>query len=162
MYRDCPANTGNPAFGDPAFLNSLAGPNAIQLLLELGQLGNSQSEDCLTLNVWSKPQTGEKAKGTFQYHRSYLSLTIVQRFWFGCMEEASPLAPLIMLATMGNTLPTVKMLLSCPSSKKHLPSQNSRSTSNYAVSTATASTFLVSQASRIPASHRTLVCLIND
>jgi cholinesterase len=66
MLRDCPANTGNPAFANPAFLNSLSGPNAIQLLLELGQLGNTQSEDCLTLNVWTKPQTGEKAKGGLQ------------------------------------------------------------------------------------------------
>lgn len=26
------------------------------------QLGHQTSEDCLTLNVWTKPQTGEKAK----------------------------------------------------------------------------------------------------
>ena len=26
------------------------------------QYGNNQSEDCLTLNIWTKPQVGEKAK----------------------------------------------------------------------------------------------------
>jgi carboxylesterase type B len=28
----------------------------------LGQAGDTFSEDCLTINVWTKPQTGEKAK----------------------------------------------------------------------------------------------------
>jgi carboxylesterase type B len=28
----------------------------------LGQAGDTFSEDCLTLNVWTKPQTGEKKK----------------------------------------------------------------------------------------------------
>jgi cholinesterase len=28
----------------------------------LGQAGDTFSEDCLTLNVWTKPQIGEKAK----------------------------------------------------------------------------------------------------
>lgn len=26
------------------------------------QLGHKPSEDCLTLNIWTKPQVGEKAK----------------------------------------------------------------------------------------------------
>lgn len=34
----------------------------IVLLTELMQLGHQTSEDCLTLNVWTKPQTGEKTK----------------------------------------------------------------------------------------------------
>ena len=63
-YSDCPANTGGAALSNPAFLATLAGPSAIQLLAELGQAVNNQSEDCLTLNVWTKPQTGETAKGT--------------------------------------------------------------------------------------------------
>ncbi|KAF2401250.1 alpha/beta-hydrolase [Trichodelitschia bisporula] len=42
-------------------LNSLT-PPALQLLASWGQAGNAFSEDCLTLNVWTKPQTGEKAK----------------------------------------------------------------------------------------------------
>jgi carboxylesterase type B len=33
------------------------------LLAELGQIGNAQSEDCLTVNIWTKPQTGERNKG---------------------------------------------------------------------------------------------------
>jgi cholinesterase len=29
---------------------------------ELGQVGDRFSEDCLTLNIWTKPQTGEAGK----------------------------------------------------------------------------------------------------
>jgi carboxylesterase type B len=28
----------------------------------LGQVGSVQDEDCLTLNIWTKPQAGDKAK----------------------------------------------------------------------------------------------------
>ncbi|KAF1985683.1 alpha/beta-hydrolase [Aulographum hederae CBS 113979] len=37
-------------------------PVANNLLRELGQVGDRFGEDCLTVNVWSKPQSGEKAK----------------------------------------------------------------------------------------------------
>lgn len=43
-------------------MSLLAGSNSIQLLEELGQVGNQQSEDCLFLNIWTKPQTGETSK----------------------------------------------------------------------------------------------------
>jgi cholinesterase len=29
---------------------------------EMMQVGRPMSDDCLTLNIWTKPQTGEKAK----------------------------------------------------------------------------------------------------
>jgi carboxylesterase type B len=32
------------------------------LLTEISQVNEHFSEDCLTLNVWTKPQTGEKRK----------------------------------------------------------------------------------------------------
>jgi cholinesterase len=41
----------------------LAGTQSLELLAELGQVGNAKSEDCLTLNIWTKPQTGDNAKG---------------------------------------------------------------------------------------------------
>ena len=34
----------------------------MQVLAGLDEVGASFSEDCLTLNIWSKPQTGEKYK----------------------------------------------------------------------------------------------------
>ncbi|KAK3080918.1 hypothetical protein LTS18_011964 [Coniosporium uncinatum] len=45
--------------GDGSFL---AGPSAVRLLDQLTQVGNTFDEDCLTLNIWTKPQTGERAK----------------------------------------------------------------------------------------------------
>jgi hypothetical protein len=38
------------------------GTAAAGLLSILGQAGEAFSEDCLTVNVWTKPQTGEKKK----------------------------------------------------------------------------------------------------
>jgi cholinesterase len=32
------------------------------ILREMMQVGRPMSDDCLTLNIWTKPQTGEKAK----------------------------------------------------------------------------------------------------
>ena len=34
----------------------------MQVLASLDEQGNSFAEDCLTLNIWTKPQTGEKDK----------------------------------------------------------------------------------------------------
>ncbi|KAK0120271.1 hypothetical protein ONS95_011676 [Cadophora gregata] len=34
----------------------------LQILASLGQIGDRFSEDCLTLNIWTKPQTGESKK----------------------------------------------------------------------------------------------------
>ena len=34
----------------------------LQILASLGQIGDNFSEDCLTLNVWTKPQVGESKK----------------------------------------------------------------------------------------------------
>jgi cholinesterase len=57
-YSDCAAT-----FQDPALAIGLeANPSGMVLLTELMQLGHSVSEDCLTLNVWTKPQSGAKSK----------------------------------------------------------------------------------------------------
>ncbi|KAF1810959.1 alpha/beta-hydrolase [Eremomyces bilateralis CBS 781.70] len=55
---DCPAAIA-PTTG-PAFQN--LPPFAEKLANILGQKGDVFDEDCLTLNIWTKPQTGEKAK----------------------------------------------------------------------------------------------------
>jgi cholinesterase len=39
-----------------------ANPGGIIFLTELMQLGRPVSEDCLTINIWTKPQSGDKAK----------------------------------------------------------------------------------------------------
>jgi cholinesterase len=55
---DCAAS-----FQDPTLAVGMdANPSGIMLLTHLMQLGNSISEDCLTINVWTKPQVGEKKK----------------------------------------------------------------------------------------------------
>lgn len=59
MFRDCAARFQSP---DLAVGLSDANVPGIILLTELMQLGHQTSEDCLTLNVWTKPQTGEKTK----------------------------------------------------------------------------------------------------
>jgi carboxylesterase type B len=51
---DCPALYNKPKNSS----NPLA--NAVQATLS--QTGHAQSEDCLTINVWTKPQSGEKSK----------------------------------------------------------------------------------------------------
>jgi cholinesterase len=58
VCSDCPSNTIPVSSVD---LNSF--PKAAQnIFLAFDQVGNPQSEDCLTLNVWTKPQSGEKKK----------------------------------------------------------------------------------------------------
>jgi cholinesterase len=59
ISRDCAAKFQNP---DLAIGLSDANVPGVILLTELMQLGHNPSEDCLTLNVWSKPQIGEKSK----------------------------------------------------------------------------------------------------
>ena len=60
-FSDCAANLGPVSFSEASGLGPL-GPDAEKLLDEISQAGDTVSEDCLTLNVWTKPQTGEKAK----------------------------------------------------------------------------------------------------
>ena len=55
---DCPANTQ----GGSSVPSGLAGSSAIRQLAALSQIGDKFSEDCLTLNIWTKPQSGETAK----------------------------------------------------------------------------------------------------
>jgi cholinesterase len=54
---DCAANVGAPA-GSKISYGSVA--DTVKGIL--GQAGDEFSEDCLTLNVWTKPQSGEKKK----------------------------------------------------------------------------------------------------
>ena len=47
----------------PSSANLLgSAPNSVRLLAEINQARNQQSEDCLKLNIWTKPQTGHKRK----------------------------------------------------------------------------------------------------
>lgn len=54
---DCPANTA-PMVANASAINSAKGI----VFASLSQYGDEFSEDCLTLNVWTKPQSGEKKK----------------------------------------------------------------------------------------------------
>jgi cholinesterase len=56
---DCAAT-----FQDPSLAAGLsdANPSGILFLTEMMQLGHEPSEDCLTINIWTKPQVGEKKK----------------------------------------------------------------------------------------------------
>ena len=60
VYRSCPANVQSANTSTEGL--NLAGPNSFRVLAGVGQVGDTFSEDCLTLNIWTKPQTGEKAK----------------------------------------------------------------------------------------------------
>ncbi|KAI9781661.1 MAG: hypothetical protein M1839_005878 [Geoglossum umbratile] len=61
---DCPSNTIPLSSVD---LNSF--PEAARnIFLAFDQVGNNQSEDCLTLNVWAKPQRGDKKAVVFWVH----------------------------------------------------------------------------------------------
>ena len=55
MNSDCPANA-RPA---DSHQNTAVAATLFGLI---GQEGHVFSEDCLTLNIWSKPQKGEKKK----------------------------------------------------------------------------------------------------
>jgi cholinesterase len=55
---DCPTNTGSAG----ELLTAMGNRNATTIFAPLLQLGHEFSEDCLTINVWTKPQTGEKVK----------------------------------------------------------------------------------------------------
>lgn len=50
-------DTGNP----DAFANITVTPVALDLLNAMNNMSH-QSEDCLTVNVWTKPQAGEAKK----------------------------------------------------------------------------------------------------
>lgn len=54
--------TGNKTIDPGRYANITITPVAVQLLLEMNQWATNQSEDCLTLNVWTRPQTGEGNK----------------------------------------------------------------------------------------------------
>jgi cholinesterase len=60
----CPAKTGitaNSTANTPPDLGIT--PQGAELIVSLlGQVNDHFSEDCLTLNVWTKPQTGEVKK----------------------------------------------------------------------------------------------------
>ncbi|KAF2230290.1 alpha/beta-hydrolase [Viridothelium virens] len=58
---DCAANLEAISTSEASSLG-LAGTNSDLVLAELIQSGDITSEDCLTLNIWTKPQSGEKAK----------------------------------------------------------------------------------------------------
>jgi cholinesterase len=54
---DCPANTAS-IVGNASAVATVKGV----VFASLSQYGDEFSEDCLTLNVWTKPQSGEKKK----------------------------------------------------------------------------------------------------
>lgn len=53
---DCPSNH------IPTEEAYIGGPAGQRILTASAQTGRPYSEDCLSLNVWTKPQTGEKSK----------------------------------------------------------------------------------------------------
>jgi hypothetical protein len=57
--RSCPSYQPDFSTGSGV---TLSGPGGAGFLAQLSQIGFHYSEDCLKLNIWSRPQTGEKAK----------------------------------------------------------------------------------------------------
>lgn len=59
--RACPANVAGSTkhVGGTRLIATL---DPMQVLASLQEEDNTFSEDCLTLNIWTKPQTGEKSK----------------------------------------------------------------------------------------------------
>jgi cholinesterase len=57
---DCPSNapSGGGMLSSAGANNTVAG----SIFREILQIGRPMSDDCLTLNIWTKPQTGEKSK----------------------------------------------------------------------------------------------------
>jgi cholinesterase len=58
---DCPSNLASAA-DFVAIADQIANPQGFEVLGQFGQTGNTQSEDCLSINVWTKPQAGEAKK----------------------------------------------------------------------------------------------------
>lgn len=57
----CPAgSTASPSIEQISATNITG--SGLQILAALGQIGDNFSEDCLTLNIWTKPQVGEQKK----------------------------------------------------------------------------------------------------
>lgn len=77
---DCPAN--NNGVDKSAFSK----PRGV-ILGALGQFGDSYDEDCLTLNVWTKPQSGEKAKAVLVSSCAYEERTMANEYSSGSMVE---------------------------------------------------------------------------
>jgi hypothetical protein len=76
--RSCPSS--QPDFSGGSGV-TLSGPGATGFLSELSQTGFHFSEDCLKLNIWSRPQTGDKSKAVlFWIHGGGEKL--VANFWF--------------------------------------------------------------------------------
>jgi cholinesterase len=66
MFSDCPFSPFGNQTLDP-ILNQLVLPQALTILEELAQTNNTASEDCLGLNIWTKPQTGSANKGKLAF-----------------------------------------------------------------------------------------------
>ncbi|KAG8162502.1 hypothetical protein KVR01_008267 [Diaporthe batatas] len=58
----CVTNTGNPDYSVLTAAGYNLTPTAEDYLRTITGQGNAMGEDCLTLNVWTKPQVGERAK----------------------------------------------------------------------------------------------------
>lgn len=74
---DCPANV--PAYNEHTKLDTSGGI----VLSSLGQYGDSFGEDCLTLNVWTKPQVGEKKKAVLVWSKLSFPCCALNRQGFG-------------------------------------------------------------------------------
>lgn len=58
----CPISSNFGPLENPNYTNANLTTVGTYLVPFLEQLGDTFSEDCLTLNVWTKPQVGEKKK----------------------------------------------------------------------------------------------------
>lgn len=59
----CPADTAVSGAGSTSnIVKANITAAGLQILSSLGQVGDVFDEDCLTLNVWTKPQSGEAKK----------------------------------------------------------------------------------------------------
>jgi hypothetical protein len=103
---DCPALYSTPRNTS----NALA--NAVQATLS--QVGHTQNEDCLTINIWTKPQTGEKKKAILVGPVSNDSFGLAAKLTYssGFMGEVSRQERLITQHITGKTLLRNKTLLS--------------------------------------------------
>jgi len=85
--------------------------NSLRLLGGISGAGNRQSEDCLTLNVWTKPQTGDKAKAVLFWIYGGGMVTDLCDSAVLIMWQASRQEILTTQLTAGNTSPIARMLL---------------------------------------------------